>query len=338
MDITDEQIKEISNELAIDGLPAKKAEEWAMSFKDWYSSFRNGSIQLSPRQYAEYWLDTVFFPAGYGTTVFARQGMGKTNLAVYLMETGLILHPKWTFLVNVPFPKPIVSLLSDRVIQIKGTREMMRQIIAALRNDRVPVLILDEFDSVFSSSMMSSKQGRSWQSFVWRQRHFSVRGPLMLYHDVMSIPPPVRNKQIGGELLWIKAWESERYVSNPDLIHYTRVWKSKIPFLSHGSIGFEIDLDFSDILNRVSGNQEEVIAQIESILDEEENTLSGKRESQVIALRDKGLSQRDISEFLHLSLRDVNRIIKDRYHESGNQLSDGNGDGNAQESGKYGMN
>ena len=337
-DITDEEIEEIVRELVADGMTNRKAREWAKAFRDWYNDFRNGEMNIEPRSYAEYWINTISFPAGYGTTVFARQGMGKTNLATFLMQTGLILHKNWIFLVNIPFPRPVISRLSDRVIQIRTTEEMMRNIIRILKNGLIPVLILDEFDSVFSSTMMSSKQGRSWQSFVWRQRHFSVRGPLMLYHDVMSIPPPVRNKQIGGELLWIKGWQEERYISNPDLPHYMKIRKAKIPFLSHGSIGFQIDLDFSDILNRVSGNQEEVTEQIEGILDERIRSSTGKRESQVKALSDKGLSQKEISELLHMSLRDVSRTLKDHYQRDGNPSADGNVDGNVQEPENHDMN
>ena len=337
-DITDEEIEEIVRELIADGMTQRRARDWANAFRVWYSDFRQGILKFEPVSYAEYWINEIFFPAGYGTTVFGRQGLGKTNLATFLMQTGLILHKNWIFLVNIPFPKPVISRLSDRVIQVRTSEEMMRNIIQILKRGLIPVLILDEFDSVFSSTMMSSKQGRSWQSFVWRQRHFSVRGPLMLYHDVKSIPPPVRNKQIGGEILWIKGWEDERYVSNPDLPHYMKIRKTKIPFLSHGSIGFQIDLDFSDILNRVSGSQEEVIEQIEGILNERTSSTTNKRESQVKALAEKGLSQKEISELLHMSLRDVSRTLKDHYQGDGNPSTDGNVDSNAQEREKYDMN
>ncbi|MCL6002559.1 MAG: hypothetical protein M0Z77_08460 [Thermoplasmatales archaeon] len=337
-EISDKEMEEIVRELIADGMTERRAEEWSKTFKEWYADFRQGILKLDPLSYAEYWINETFFPAGYGTTVFARQGMGKTNLATFLMETGLILHKNWIFLVNIPFPKPIVSRLGDRVIQIRTAEEMMRNIILVLKRGLIPVLILDEFDSVFSSTMMSSRQGRSWQSFVWRQRHFSVRGPLMLYHDVKSIPPPVRNKQIGGEILWIKGWQDERYISNPDLPHYMQIRKTKIPFLSHGSIGFQIDLDFSDILNRVSGNQEEVIEQIEGILNERTSSTTDKRESQVKTLSGKGLSQKEISEVLHMSLRDVSRILKDHYQGDGNPFTNGNADGNAQEPEKYDTN
>jgi len=55
-----------------------------------------------------------------------------------------------------------------------------------------------------------------------------------------------------------------------------RIRKSNIPYLSHGSIGFEIDLDFAWLLNRVSGSQEEVVEHIERIMREGQNPEKGQ--------------------------------------------------------------
>ena len=276
--LTEDEKESISSELRRDGMTRQRADSWVSSFADWYEGYINNQIRVEPRKYAEYWIDTILFPAGYGTTVFGRQGMGKTNLGVFAMESGLILHKKWVFLHNIPFPSLVKRLMNNRFIEIRSAREMMAKIIDIIREGMIPVLCLDEFDSVFNSLNVNSKAGKSWQAFTWRQRHFSVRGPLMLYHAVKSIPPAVRNKQIGGEILWIKPWEEERYLSNPDLPYYMRIKRANIPFLTHGSVGFEIDMDFSWLLNRVSGSQEEVLDQIEDIMKELEEEKEIKKE------------------------------------------------------------
>ena len=225
---------------------------------------------LEPRSYAEYWINTILFPAGYGTTVFARQGMGKTNLGVFSMQTGILLHPNWVFLHTIPFPEVVKEKMGDKFVEVRSAREMMLKVIESVREGKVPAFVADEFDSVFSSRSFSSRPAKSWLAFTWRQRHFSLRGPLMLYHDVKTIPPPIRNKELGGEILWIKGWEEERYLSNPDLKYYMRIGWSRIPYLSHGNTGFEIDVDFAKLLNKVSGSQEEVMDQIEEKLMREE--------------------------------------------------------------------
>lgn len=313
---------EIVDELVRDTVPREKAVAWADKFFDWHDGYQSNDVKLEPKKYAEYWTDEIFFPAGYGTTVFARQGMGKTNLAVYLIQTSLVLHPKWIFLHNIPFPQTVREILKDRLIEIRGAKQMMLEIIRVIRSEKVPVLCLDEFDSVFNSLNVNSKTGKSWQSFVWRQRHFSVRGPLMLYHASMSIPPAVRNKQIGGEILWIKPWNDERYISNPDLSQYMRIRKTKIPYLSHGSIGFEIDLDFSKILNQVSGSQGEIMDQIEERLlrdepEDEKPEVTGQRKKEMKLtiiekgkqLRTEGMSNRQIADELQSLFPDAPFVI-----------------------------
>jgi hypothetical protein len=311
MTLTTEEKGSIIGELVADGTPRKKAERWTDIFAEWLDSFNKKEIVLEPRSYAEYWINTIFFPAGYGTTVFARQGMGKTNLASFLMQTGVVLHPNWVFLHTIPFPEVVKEKMKDRFIEVRNAREMMLRIIELIRGDKVPVLCLDEFDSVFSSRSFNSRQAKSWLAFTWRQRHFSVRGPLMLYHDVKTIPPPIRNKELGGEILWIKGWEDERYISNPDLRYYFRIGRAKIPYLSHGNIGFEIDLDFNSLLNRVSGSQEEAIDQIEEKLlreepEEEAPEMSRQKKKEmkmkIISkgrkLRREGLGNRQIADEL----------------------------------------
>ncbi len=270
MMLTLEEKASIISELVADGTPRKKSERWTDLFDEWLDQFQNNELKLEPKSYAEYWINTIFFPAGYGTTVFARQGMGKTNLGVFSMQTAIILHSNWVFLHTIPFPEVVREKLKDRFIEIRNAREMMLRIIELIREGMVPVLCLDEFDSVFSSRSFSSWQAKSWLAFTWRQRHFSIRGPLMLYHDVKTIPPPIRNKELGGEILWIKGWEDERYVSNPDLKYYMKIGWTKIPYLSHGNTGFEINVDFAKLLNKVSGSQEEVLDQIEVLLLKEE--------------------------------------------------------------------
>jgi hypothetical protein len=266
--LTEDRKKRIIDELMRDGMNESSAVKTADNFDSWLDDWTSGNIMISPKQYAEYWLDTVFFPAGYGTTVFARQGMGKTNLAVLLVEASLIFHPKWVFLHTLPFVSEVYNIesMKDRLIEIRTASSMMRHIINTIRAGNIPVLCLDEWDSVFNATNVNSKQGKSWKSFVWRQRHFSVRGPLMIYHNLNSIPKEIRNGNVSGELLWIKGWEKERYISSPNIQQFMKIKKAKIPYLTHGNVGFEIDMDFSDILNKVSGSQEEVLDQIEGRL------------------------------------------------------------------------
>ena len=311
MTLTQSEKESIIAELLADGTPKGKSVKWVDLFSDWLESYRKGEISLEPRSYAEYWINTILFPAGYGTTVFARQGMGKTNLGVFSMQTGTVLHPNWVFLHTIPFPEVLKEKMGDKFVEVRSAREMMLKVIESVREGKVPAFVADEFDSVFSSRSFSSRPAKSWLAFTWRQRHFSLRGPLMLYHDVKTIPPPIRNKELGGEILWIKGWEEERYLSNPDLKYYMRIGWSRIPYLSHGNTGFEIDVDFAKLLNKVSGSQEEVMDQIEEKLMREEPdevgpeiTREKKKETKLKMiekgkqLRTEGLNNRQIAEEL----------------------------------------
>ena len=311
MTLTQSEKESIIAELLADGTPKGKSMKWVDLFSDWLDAYRNGEINLEPRSYAEYWINTILFPAGYGTTVFARQGMGKTNLGVFAMQTGILLHPNWVFLHTIPFPEVVKEKMTDRFIEVRSAREMMLRIIEIIRAGMIPAFVPDEFDSVFSSRSLSSRPAKSWLAFTWRQRHFSLRGPLMLYHDVKTIPPPIRNKELGGEILWIKGWEEERYLSNPDLKYYMKIGWTKIPYLSHGNTGFEIDLDFAKLLNKVSGSQEKVMEQIEEKLmeeepEEKEPTISRQEKKDMKLniidkgnrLKSEGLTRRQISDEL----------------------------------------
>lgn len=295
--ISGDEMEDLSRQLQADGVGEGKARKWATEFREWYLSFRKGELKLAPREYAEFWIDTIFFPAGYGTTVFAKPGEGKTNLVSYLIQSALVLRPRWIFLHTVPFPDVIKKHLDDRLIEITTARQMMREIIDVIRKGNIPVLCLDEWDSVYNAVNVNSRQGKSWSSFVWRQRHFSVRGPLMIYHAVNSIPKAIRNRTMAGELLWIEGWKNERYVSNPDLTQYMMIPRASIPYLSKGNTGFEIDLDFSILLNKVSGSQEEVLDQIE---EELEKSRGFEDEREAFKQKKKEMKQQIIAKGLEL--------------------------------------
>ncbi|MEM3907880.1 MAG: hypothetical protein QXZ17_13650, partial [Nitrososphaerota archaeon] len=96
--ITEDQKESIISDLISDGMKKGAAEKWADDFDEWFTAFKTGGLDVAPKEYAQYWIDEVMFPAGYGTTVFARQGMGKTNLLVYMMQSAMVLHSNWVFL------------------------------------------------------------------------------------------------------------------------------------------------------------------------------------------------------------------------------------------------
>jgi hypothetical protein len=275
--LAQEAAEGIVKELIMDGTSENNARKMVERFEVWLENFEDGKIKIVPSEYARRFIDDIYFPAGFGTTVFAQQGMGKTNLAVFLIESALVFHPKWVFLHTVPFVREVynISLLKDRLIEIRSASAMMRNIINVIRSGNIPVLCLDEWDSVYNAVNVNSKQGKSWSSFVWRQRHFSVRGPLMIYHALNSVPKAIRNGMTAGQILWIKGVDRQRYISGPRIKAYDsmnspgihmKIPKATVPYLTHGNVGFEIDLDFSDILNKVSGSQEEVLDQIEERL------------------------------------------------------------------------
>ncbi|MEM3845194.1 MAG: hypothetical protein QXU98_05780, partial [Candidatus Parvarchaeota archaeon] len=127
--ITEDQRESIISDLVSDGMKKSAAEKWVGDFDEWFSSFSSGNLDVAPKEYAQYWIDEVMFPAGYGTTIFARQGTGKTNLLVYMMQSAMVLHSNWVFLHTIPFPKVVSELIGRRFRQIKSAREMMLNII-----------------------------------------------------------------------------------------------------------------------------------------------------------------------------------------------------------------
>jgi multidrug efflux pump subunit AcrB len=143
----------------------------------------------------------------------------------------------------------------------------------------------------------------------------------MIYHAVNSIPKAIRNRTMAGELLWIEGWRNERYVSNPDLPQYMKIPRSSIPYLSKGNTGFEIDLDFSVLLNKVSGSQEEVLDQVEEELEknrgfEDEREALKKRKKELrkqviekgIELRRESLTSAQVADELRAMFSDADFI------------------------------
>ena len=248
-----------------DDTKPKRAREIAELSLRFINALQDGKIEIEDRTNAEYWVNEVFLPAGYGIPLFGRPGWGKTNLSSWIIETALILHKDWVFFCNIPFSHDI-----PRVIKVKSMSELLKGIARTVLEDKRPAIVLDEFDSILNSRTESSPSGRALFSFFWQQRHLGVRGPIFIYHNWMSIPKTFRLGELTPYVVWIHHTEDGRaFAGDQDLEFDVQIPKTDLAYYHHGlASGLIVDVSVSRLFATLSGTQNEVAQQILDRIDE----------------------------------------------------------------------
>ncbi|MCL5873749.1 MAG: hypothetical protein M1161_00175 [Candidatus Thermoplasmatota archaeon] len=332
------------------GMNEEKAKTWAKSHIDFVKAIKDGRASVKTRvdqPSAKYWTNNTFFTMR-PTIIFGPQGQGKSFFCSWITLRALVENPDWDFYTNVPFfwfdyPDELPDAYLPNVHLVRNMKEMLEGIIHSRRSGRSPAIILDEMDAEIDSYSWQSDESRSWRIFTQFQRHFYVKGPILVYHYAKHIPSYLRNGGMARVVL-LTYHDSKRYV----LARFTRPYKLVVkgfapPYASHGSYPFEVNIDMRYLYRKLEGvNPQRILDRMEESLEEsiitdekvekkfreiEEAKTKEERDKKVIPLSATGLSQPKIAETLHMSLRDVSKILKE-YHlsENGNV---GNEDGNA---------
>ena len=331
----------------------QKAAEWAKSHIDYVQGIKQGRAYLeseSGKTNPKYWLNSILFTMR-PTVIYGAQGQGKTYTCAWSILRAVVLNPDWDFYTNVPFfwfdyPEQLPDAILPNVYLVRSMEEMLRGIIRSRRNGRYPAIILDEMDAEIDSYSWQSEESRSWRIFTQFQRHFYVRGPILVYHYAKHIPAYLRN---GGmaRVIFLEYHEGKRYL----LAEFTRPWDLIIdglipPYASHGSYPFEINVDMRYLYRRLEGvsplkaldRMEEALPEA-IITDEkvekkfreiEEAKAREERDRKVISLSEEGISQIRIAEMLHMSKRDVSQILRENNIKTSG--TDGTEDGTAEDS------
>ena len=293
-----------------DDTKPKRAREIAELSLRFINALHDGKIEIEDRANAEYWVNEVFLPAGYGIPLFGRPGWGKTNLSSWIIETALILHKDWVFFCNIPFSHEI-----PRVVKVKSMSELLKGIARTVLEDKRPVIVLDEFDSILNSRTESSPSGRALFSFFWQQRHLGVRGPIFIYHNWMSIPKTFRLGELTPYVVWIQhTGDGRAFAGDQNLEFDVQIPKTDLAYYHHGlASGLIVDVNVSRLFATLSGTQNEVAQQILDRIDEfmvDPLTFKAKRQgpdSDKNVAQDEDERYREVREGLSrkLSIREI---------------------------------
>ncbi len=328
------------------GVSEQKAENWALSELNAVRSVREQKaiLKSTPGQpSAKYWTNNVFFNMR-PTIIFGPQGQGKSYLCSWVMFRAMVTNPDWDFYTNLPYfwfdyPDELPDAALPNVHLVRNMREMLEGIIRTRRKGRVPAIILDEMDAEIDSYSWQSEESRSWRIFTQFQRHFYVKGPILVYHFAKHIPPYLRN---GGmaRVVFLTYHDGKRYV----LARFTKPYKLVIdgfapPYASHGSYPFEINVDMRYLYRNLEGvNPQRILDKMEKALPDaiitdekvekkfreiEEFKAEETLERKVVELSKEGKSYREISDLTGFSLGKISRIMHEQMNTTMNTQDDG---------------
>ena len=316
------------------GISSERALSWAQNQQRIVKALSEGRAIVTSRDgnvAPKYWTNSVFFTMR-PTIVYGPQGQGKSWLCSYIILRAIIVNPKWDFYTNLPFfnfdyPEELKDMALPSVYLIRSMKELLEGIIRSRRADRIPAIILDEMDAEVDSYSWQSQESQSWRIFTQFQRHFFVKGPILVYHYAKHIPGYLRNGGM-GRVVFLTYRQGKYYV----LAGFTRPNKLVVtgytpPYASHGGYPFTVNIDMRLLYRKLEGvSPQKILDSMESSLEEsiitddkvekklreiEESKAREERDGKIISLSEEGVSQRKIAEMFHMSLRDVNQILKE---------------------------
>jgi hypothetical protein len=219
------------------------------------------------------WPGDLCFHAGQASVFVARQGAGKTNAISFLIQKALRHRPAWDVYTNVPFPwdgelKGIVPSPAN-LHAVGAMSELLRGIGQTILANRIPAVAIDEMDQATTSHEWASDRSESWTKFLFVERHFRVRGPLLAYHVYEHVPLPLRRAgALRGSYFRVVVRGGERRLARvEDLSTWWVVGESSLPFQTLGLRGFDIDVDMADLETHLDGNRKQVALQLLAYLD-----------------------------------------------------------------------
>lgn len=240
------------------------------------------------REILEYWISELL-PYGLSATVFAQAGMGKSNFSTFIIQLILILKPKWEIITTIPLifsymmdgERRFPDYKIDRVHFVSNMSELLMVSADIVLRDKIPAIILDEFDSALKTTEMRSKGGLNLLDYVYLERHYDVQGPLMIYHVRKDIPVPMRISTVSSDVFTVTNYVNRntkhmiRVVSNPTKWQngwrgggrYLPIPLATLPYHNQGTSPFTIlDVDMKWLNAHIRGTKKEAAKQIKELL------------------------------------------------------------------------
>lgn len=220
------------------------------------------------------WPGDLGFHTGQATVFVARQGAGKSNALAVLIEKAVEHRPGWDIYTNVPFPwtESLAGTVPapPNLYPVSSFAELLRGIGRSILADRIPAVAIDEMDQAATSHEWAGDRSESWTKFLYVERHFRVRGPMLAYHVYEHVPLPLRRTgALRGSYFRVVIRGGLRLLARAeDPSAWWVVPESSLPFLTLGHHGFDLDVDMADLGRHLSGNHKAVARQMLEYLDE----------------------------------------------------------------------
>jgi len=270
---------------------AKRAYVWYERYLEYEKGGFNPSdierlfgITNRERRILDLWLDDLVY-YGRATSVFAKAGSGKSNFSTFVIQIILIIKPQWDIVTNVPLifsplmagPRDYPEYQIKRCHFIMKSGELLMESAKIGLDERIPVVLLDEFDSALLSTQMQSKAGTNLKDYMFVERHYDIQGPLLIYHTRKDIPVPMRNKDISHQNFIITSYVNhlkrsmKHVISSPDYwngkraggFRYLPIPLSSMPYHNQGTSPFNIlDVDMQWLYNHLSGSKKDALKDI----------------------------------------------------------------------------
>ncbi len=316
------------------GLDRESALRRALRYREWLEALpeKHDRSACEDEEFIRRWPGDLCFHAGQATVFVARQGGGKTNTLSYLVQKAIEHRPEWDVYTNVPFPwdgalRGVVPA-PPRLHSVRSMSGLLRGVAETILANRIPAVAIDEMDQATTSHEWASERSESWMKFLYVERHFRVRGPLLAYHVYEHVPLPLRRiGDLRGSYFRVVVRGGERRLAR---VEDTSTWwvvrESVLPFLTLGLRGFALDVDMSDLEDRLDGDRRTVARQVLSYLAEEERRrreeegmdAAGARAAHAaaVARRDAGIAERHLAQaerletIVHAFMEDPNLTIR----------------------------
>jgi hypothetical protein len=258
------------------GVSWEGARRRARLYRAWLDSVpvKHNPATCPEEPLIRHWRGDLGFHTGQATVFVAKQGAGKTNTISYLIENAIEHRPEWDIYTNVPFPwdgsRRVAIPRPPRLHAIASMSQLLRGVANTIIADRIPAVAIDEMDQATTSHEWASERSESWTKFLFVERHFRVRGPLLAYHVFEHVPLPLRRTgDLRGSYYRVVVLGGERLLACvEDSSAWWGVRESLLPYLTLGLRGFDLDIDMGDLETHLDGEGKEVAMQMLAYLDE----------------------------------------------------------------------
>ncbi|MGC9123760.1 MAG: ATP-binding protein [Thermoplasmata archaeon] len=239
---------------------------WATNYLNYLNALKNKSVHLEFRKFIENsdrgpdnsfpnFIKSELLRTGMVSTIYGKNGTGKSHFLSWLITRILIIFPNWDVYTNLPFfwfDHPSLKDLSlPNVFRITSMSEMLYFSAISVLNHRIPVVLIDEMDQVIDSRRWNSKENRTWEKFMNIERHLKIRGPLLIYHNTLLMPKPIREKRVTNFIFLMTRENGIGILRNCDHRQKYMISGFAIPYSTLGTFSFLIDIDMQKLLDNI---------------------------------------------------------------------------------------